>query len=202
MARSTGFSMARIRILMDMLLNTKGYFDTFLSIPPEDVPSLPSSHWAVLGYSILLTAAVSLSTQTPGWSIESARSVIKLEMYIDAISLRVRDLSLEMGSSEHLRNWHGDALGGWEAIKMRYLSAGQESLSETGSYPQSAPSQVSHQAVESDDLGPQSTLLAQLQGDPGQKYIAENSVRPQSELEAFDFFADTGLWIVPDFNYL
>ncbi|KAF5252548.1 hypothetical protein FANTH_2442 [Fusarium anthophilum] len=158
------------------LVTQDRYFDTFLAIHPEEIPSLPSSHWALLSYSILLTAAVSLSKQTPGWSIESARSVIKLEMYIDAISLRVRDLSSEMGSSEHLRNWYGDALGGWEAIKMRYVAAGQESISETESYPQSAPSHVSHQAVEqSDDLGPQSTPLAPLQGDPSQRYIAENS---------------------------
>ncbi|PCD29550.1 hypothetical protein AU210_012086 [Fusarium oxysporum f. sp. radicis-cucumerinum] len=203
MTRSTDFSMARIRILVDALLSTKGYFDTFLAIPPENISSLPSTHWALLGYSILLTASISLSIQTQGWNIESARSIIKLDTYIDAISLRVKDLSLEMGSSEHLRNWYGDALAGWEAVKMRYLAAGQESLSETESYPQSAPSQVSHKAVEqSDDLGPQSSLLAQLQGDPSQKEIAENSIGPQSGLEAFDFCADTGLWIIPDFNYL
>ncbi|KAF5644108.1 multidrug resistance [Fusarium sp. NRRL 52700] len=173
-------------------------FDTFLAIPPEDIPSLPSSHWALLGYSILLTAAVSLSMQTPGWSIESARSVIRLEMYIDAISLRVRDLSLEMCSSEHLRNWYGDAMGGWEAIKMRYLAAVQEPLSETESYPQSAPSRISHHVVEqSGDLGPHSTPLAQLQGDTSQKYIADHPMRPQSELEAFDFFSDTGPMPVP-----
>ncbi|TXB99599.1 hypothetical protein FocTR4_00014612 [Fusarium oxysporum f. sp. cubense] len=173
------------------------------SIPPENISSLPSTHWALLGYSILLTASISLSIQTQGWNIESARSIIKLDTYIDAISLRVKDLSLEMGSSEHLRNWYGDALAGWEAVKMRYLAAGQESLSETESYPQSAPSHVPHKAVEqSDDLGPHSSLLAQLQGDPSQKDIAENSIRPQSGLEAFDFCADTGSWIIPDFKHL
>ncbi|KAM0084129.1 hypothetical protein ACKRZS_003674 [Fusarium odoratissimum] len=201
MTRSTDFSMARIRILVDALLSTKGYFDTFLTIPPENISSLPSTHWALLGYSILLTASISLSIQTQGWNIESARSIIKLDTYIDAISLRVKDLSLEMGSSEHLRNWYGDALAGWEAVKMRYLAAGQESLSETESYPQSAPSHVPHKAVEqSDDLGPHSSLLAQLQGDPSQKDIAENSIRPQSGLEAFDFCADTGLWIIQILN--
>ncbi|CCT73904.1 uncharacterized protein FFUJ_09268 [Fusarium fujikuroi IMI 58289] len=203
MARSTDFSMARIRILMDALTSTKGYFDTFLAIPPESIPSLPSTHWALLSYSILLTASISLSTQTQGWSIESARSVIKLDAYIEAITLRVKELSLGMGSSEHLRNWYGDALVGWEAIKMRYLAACQESLSQTDSYSQSATSQVSHRAVEqSDGHGPQSGPIAHLQGGPSQRDMAENSIRPMTGLEAFDFSADTGLWLIPEFNYL
>ncbi|KAG5809094.1 hypothetical protein H9Q74_000202 [Fusarium xylarioides] len=203
MTRSTEFSMARIRILMDALTSAKGYFDAFLAIPLESIPSLPSTHWALLSYSILLTASISLSIQTQGWTIESARSIIKLDIYIDAISLRVKDLSLEMGSSQHLRNWYGDALVGWEGIKMRYLAACQESLSETDSYQQSAPSQVSHRAVEqSDGHGPQSGLLAHLQGESSQRKMAENSIRPSTGLEAFDFSADTGLWIIPDFNYL
>ncbi|KAF5717025.1 c6 zinc finger domain-containing protein [Fusarium globosum] len=194
MARSTDFSMARIRILMDALTSTKGYFDTFLAIPSESIPSLPSTHWALLSYSILLTASISLSTQTQGWSIESARSVIKLDAYIEAISLRVKELSLGMGSSEHLRNWYGDALAGWEAIKMRYLAACQESLSQTDSYSQSATSQVSHRAVEqSDGHGPQNGPIAHLQGGPSQRDMAENSIRPITGLEAFDFSADTGL---------
>ncbi|KAF5535204.1 c6 zinc finger domain-containing protein [Fusarium phyllophilum] len=203
MTRSTDFSMARIRILMDALTSAKGYFNALLAIPPKSIPSLPSTHWALLSYSILLTASISLSIQTQGWTMESARSIIKLDTYIDAISLRVKDLSLEMGSSEHLRNWYGDALAGWEAIKMRYLAACQESLSETDSYQQSAPSQVSPRVVDqSDDHGPRSSLLAQLQGDPSHREMAENSIRPSTGLEAFDFSADTGLWIIPDFNYL
>ncbi|QGI86872.1 hypothetical protein CEK25_013601 [Fusarium fujikuroi] len=203
MARNTDFSMARIRILMDALTSTKGYFDTFLAIPPEIIPSLPSTHWALLSYSILLTASISLSTQTQGWSIQSARSVIKLDAYIEAITLRVKELSLGMGSSEHLRNWYGDALVGWEAIKMRYLAACQESLSQTDSYSQSATSQVSHRAVEqSDGHGPQSGPIAHLQGGPSQRDMAENSIRPMTGLEAFDFSADTGLWLIPEFNYL
>ncbi|KAG4273129.1 hypothetical protein FPRO04_09966 [Fusarium proliferatum] len=203
MARSTDFSMARIRILMDALTSTKGYFDTFLAIPPESIPSLPSTHWALLSYSILLTASISLSTQTLGWSSESSRSIIKLDEYIDAISHRVKELSLGMGSSEHLRNWYGDALAGWEAIKMRYLAACQESLSQTDSYSQSATSQVSHRAVEqSDGHGPQSGPIAHLQGGPSQRDMAENSIRPMTGLEAFDFSADTGLWLIPEFNYL
>ncbi|RBQ69679.1 hypothetical protein FVER14953_20911 [Fusarium verticillioides] len=144
--RTTEFSMAFIRILMDTLTSTKTYFDTFLTIPPESLPSLSSTHWASLGYCILLAASISLSLQTRALSIESARSVIKLDAYIDAISVRVKDLSLEMGAPEHLRNWYADALVSWEAIKMRYLAVYQESLSETDSYPQSAPSRVSHRA--------------------------------------------------------
>ncbi|KAG4279790.1 hypothetical protein FPRO06_11124 [Fusarium proliferatum] len=203
MARSTDFSMARIRILMDALTSTKGYFDTFLAILPESILSLPSTHWALLSYSILLTASISLSTQTLGWSIESARSVIKLDAYIEVISLRVKELSLGMGSSEHLRNWYGDALAGWEAIKMRYLAACQESLSQTDSYSQSTTSQVSHRAMEqSDGHGPQSGPIAHLQGGPSQRDMAENSIRPMTGLEAFDFSADTGLWLIPEFNYL
>ncbi|KAF5635693.1 c6 zinc finger domain protein [Fusarium sp. NRRL 25303] len=201
MARSTDFSMVRIRILMDALTSTKGYFDTFLAIPPESIPSLPSTYWALLSYSILLTASISLSLQTQGWSIESARSVIKLDEYIDTISHRVKELSLEMGSSEHLRNWYGDALAGWEAIKMRYLAACQESLSQTDSYSQSATSQVSHRAVEqSDGHDPHSGLI--LQGGPSQRDMADNSMRPMTGLEAFDFSADTGLWLIPEFSYL
>ncbi|KAI1059815.1 hypothetical protein LB506_008991 [Fusarium annulatum] len=203
MARHTDFSVARIRILMDALTSTMGYFDTFIAIPPESIPSLFSTHWALLSYSILLTASISLSTQTLGWSIESARSVIKLDAYIEAISLRVKELSLGMGSSEHLRNWYGDALAGWEAIKMRYLAACQESLSQTDSYSQSTTSQVSHRAVEqSDGHGPQSGPIAHLQGGPSQRDMAENSIRPMTGLEAFDFSADTGLWLTPEFNYL
>ncbi|KLO83581.1 uncharacterized protein LW93_363 [Fusarium fujikuroi] len=203
MARNTDFSMARIRILMDALTSTKGYFDTFLAIPPEIIPSLPSTHWALLSYSILLTASISLSIQTQGWSIQSARSIIKLDEYIDAISHRVKELSLEMGSSEHLRNWYGDALGGWEAIKMRYLAACQESLSQTDSYSQSTTSQVSHRVAEhSDGHGPQSGPIAYLQGGPSHRDMAVNSIRPMTELEAFDFSADTGLWLIPEFNYL
>ncbi|VTT64162.1 unnamed protein product [Fusarium fujikuroi] len=203
MARNTDFSMARIRILMDALTSTKGYFDTFLAIPPEIIPSLPSTHWALLSYSILLTASISLSIQTQGWSIQSARSIIKLDEYIDAISHRVKELSLEMGSSEHLRNWYGDALGGWEAIKMRYLAACQESLSQTDSYSQSTTSQVSHRVAEhSDEHGPQSGPIAYLQGGPSHRDMAVNSIRPMTELEAFDFSADTGLWLIPEFNYL
>ncbi|QGJ00401.1 hypothetical protein CEK26_013469 [Fusarium fujikuroi] len=201
MARNTDFSMARIRILMDALTSTKGYFDTFLAIPPESIPSLPSTHWALLSYSILLTASISLSIQTQGWSIQSARSIIKLDEYIDAISHRVKELSLEMGSSEHLRDWYGDALAGWEAIKMRYLAACQESPSQTDSYSQSATSQVSHRAVEqSDGHGPHSGLI--LQGGPGQRDMAENSIRPMTDFGVFDFSADTGMWIIPEFNYL
>ncbi|KAI1024759.1 hypothetical protein LB503_007090 [Fusarium chuoi] len=203
MARNTDISMARIRILMDALTSTKGYFDTFLAIPPESISSLPSTHWALLSYSILLTASISLSIQTQGWSIESARSVIKLDEYIDAISHRVKELSLGMGSSEHLRNWYGDALVGSKAIKMRYLAAWQVSLSETDSYSQSAPSQVPHRAIEqSDGQGPQSGLVGYLQGGPSPRDMAENSIRPMTGLEIFDFSADTGLWLIPEFNYL
>ncbi|KAF5714486.1 hypothetical protein FMUND_7401 [Fusarium mundagurra] len=169
--RKTEFSMAFIRILMDTLTSTKAYFDTFLAIPPESLPSLSSTHWASLAYSILLVASISLSLQTRAWSIESARSVIELDTYIDAISVRVEDLSLEMGAPEHVRNWYTDALASWEAIKTRYLAVCQESLSETDSYPQSAPSQVSHRAEE--DNG----LLAHIHGDPSQRDMSENSIR-------------------------
>jgi hypothetical protein len=181
---------------MDTLTSTKTYFDTFLAIPSESLPSLPSTHWASLGYCILLAASISLSLQTRAWSIESARSFIKLDAYIDAISVRVKDLSLEMGAPEHVRNWYADALVSWEAIKMRYLAVYQESLSETDSYPQSAPSRVSHRAEGGNGL------LAHIHGEPSHRDMSENSIHHSTALEAFNFSVDTGLWIIPDFNYL
>ena len=203
MSRSPDLSLFRIRVIMDSLLSTKNYFDTFLAIPLCRIPGLPSIHWALLGYTILLAATMSLSIQTPEWNITTAHTIIQLEDYLEAICSRVRDLSSETSPSETLADWYANLVESWGNIKSRYLAALQQQ-SETGAEAPSTDSQpATSQHTESNDqaFAPHVPASAQCWMDPCQPHPTDNTFRYSGGFELFDCMANTGSWLFPDFEF-
>lgn len=190
-------SVFRIRVIVDSLKSTKDFFDTFLAIPPADLVTLPSTHWALLGYSILLAATMSLSTQTPGWNIKMACSVIKLDTYIDAMSVHVQDLS-SIHSLETSKNWYRTLLTRWTAIKASYLAALQQAQPATTNTmaPTPAPEAqlAPYQVIQRMDV-------RDLQSETRPLPMADGFLNPGGGLELFDFAASVGSWMASDFDF-
>lgn len=103
-------SMPRVTILLDSLMHVTNYLDTLLTIPISGFASLTSAEWSLINYAILLTMNISVGIQSPIWNIEVARSTIKLEIYIDALSVRLKELSSTVVSADGLTNWYAGLL--------------------------------------------------------------------------------------------
>jgi len=194
LSRSPHLSIPRITILLDSLMHTKNYLDTFLTIPLNRLASFTSTQWSLLHYSILLVTTVSLSTQTPVWNIGAARSIIKLETYLDAVSARLRELSSSMSSVEGLSDWYGGLLIRWDSIKTRYLMALQRSQPEmntqTSPVPAGAPQ---HMEVLSSQIPSTQAWLGS-----SQYQVTDSAYVPMAGFELLDFANNVGSWMLPN----
>ncbi|EFX02789.1 c6 zinc finger domain containing protein [Grosmannia clavigera kw1407] len=211
MSRSTDMSVFRIRIIMDSLKSTKEFLDTFLAIPLADLISLPSTHWALLGYSILLAATMSLSIQTPGWNIKMARSIIKLDAYIDALSVHIHDLSSRIQVLETAKDWYKSLLTRWAAIKSSYIATLHQTQPEmntpaaAASSTSAAESQLTQypaeQRMDIQQEPPQSPAPADIRHEARPLPMSDSFLTSGGGLELFDFTANVGSWMVPDFDF-
>ncbi|OAA57590.1 c6 zinc finger domain containing protein [Niveomyces insectorum RCEF 264] len=209
MSRSAETSVYRIRVVVAALESTKTFFDTFLAIPEDQMPSLPTTHWALLGYLILLAAAMSMSTQTAGWNINMARSIIKLDAYIDAVSVRARRLCSAVASSRTANNWYRTFLTRWDAVKASYFAAVSQTQTSTSVLEQApahgttpAPTPAADVQLTPYQLNTEPPFSAELQPGMPAAPPANPFVGLSNGIELFEFAENLGSWMVADFDFL
>ncbi|KAH8820246.1 hypothetical protein F5884DRAFT_40825 [Xylogone sp. PMI_703] len=122
-SRTGSLSIPRVKILLDALMSTKSYLDMFLAIPLGKLAHLPAVHWSLFNYSILLAANISLVSQGLAWNLGTARSIIKLEMYLDSASMLVKELSSSISPAGEQQNWYDCLLKRWEVVRTSYMIA-------------------------------------------------------------------------------
>jgi hypothetical protein len=185
----SSLSIPRTKVLLDSLVSTKNFLDTFLTIPLDRLIGLTSAQWSLLQYSILLVATVSVSAQSPMWNIGLARSVIKLEVYLDALFASVKTVSSSISMVEGHDNWYDGLLKRWEAIKIPYMVAVQQSRPDmtmpTSVAQLGTPQDVDALSCEIPD--------AQAWQGPGQCQAPETVFAPFELLD----FPNIGSWMFP-----
>jgi hypothetical protein len=189
---SSSLSTARVEVLLDGLVSTKNFLDTFLKIPPDRLVGLTSAQWSLLHYSILLVAAVSVSAQTPIWNIGLARSIIKLEVYLDAVSASVKKVASSMSVEDGHNSWYEGLLRRLEAIKISYMMALPRSRADM-----TMPTAVA-QSRTLQDMDVLSCQIpdAQAWQDPGQCQALEAIFAPMAGFELLDF-PNIDSWMLP-----
>ncbi|KIX04423.1 uncharacterized protein Z518_05291 [Rhinocladiella mackenziei CBS 650.93] len=192
-SRNLELSVSRIAILLDSLTHAKSYLDTFLTIPVDRLAGFTSTQWTLLHYSMLLVTNISLVAQTPVWNIETARSIIKLEMYIDVVSIRLRELSSRITPVEGRSNWYGGLLLRWEAMRTRYLM-GLQQRQQPEMDTQSSPVQTGG----SQTMGVLSyqTLTPHVWLGPYPYQATDGGFIPAPGFELLDFESNFGSWVL------
>ncbi|KAK5266101.1 hypothetical protein LTR99_008098 [Exophiala xenobiotica] len=202
MSRDSRLSLPRIRILVDSLVSTKTYLDVFLSIPDERLPSLSATQWVLLLYSFLLATTASLSIDTSEWNIQTARSIIRLEEYLEALSGRVKVLSSQMSPVKSLFDWYGSLMARWDAMKYRYLAALEQAQDHT-------QTQTTSASILTDSMTTQSImdLTAQVAApDPPQSWWDgsqaqsqmgdDDAFMPVAGFDLLNFASNAGSWMM------
>ncbi|KAK5451472.1 hypothetical protein LTS15_008237 [Exophiala xenobiotica] len=198
MSRDSGLSLPRIRILVDSLVSTKTYLDVFLSIPDERLASLSATQWVLLLYSFLLATTASLSVDTSEWNIQTARSIIRLEEYLEALSGRVKVLSSQISPIKSLFDWYGSLIARLEAMKYRYLAALEQAQDQTQTQTQTTTTSASILT----DMTTQSTMVLTTQVAPAQSWWDgsqsqmgdEDAFMPVAGFDLLNFASNAGSW--------
>jgi uncharacterized protein YeaO (DUF488 family) len=116
---------------------------------------LSATQWLLLLYSFLLATTASLSIDTSEWNIQTARSIIRLEEYLEALSGRVKVLSSQMSPVKSLFDWYGSLMARWDAMKYRYLAALEQAQAQDQTQTQT---QATSASILTDSLTTQSTM--------------------------------------------
>ncbi len=215
-SRNTDISVFRIRVIVDALENIRRHFDAFLALPQDRRAHLPAAHWVLLGYAVLLAATMSSSMHTPRWSVVLARAIIKLDVYIDALSASARQMSAMITPSHTVKDWFATLLVRWDAIKAGYMAA----LEQAENAPQAAenvlqqPGAIPAEPTAASFLETPVEPWPNLAGAPPTAAAAaaatSRDVRPLTmadgiynsnvSLELPDFASQAGSWFFTDFD--
>jgi hypothetical protein len=136
-------------MLFNCLLCEKQYLETVTSFSEEDLECWSGIDWARFRYNITLAAKLTFAVESPMWTVQSVREVLKLEIYLDAFSIKLRRQIARLNTGE-LDNWYSFYLGQIDSAKQLYLA----SLSKRGI----EPSLATETAWEGQNLGLPSDL--------------------------------------------
>lgn len=154
---------------------------------------LTATHWAFLNYCILFVANVSLASQGPVWNLGAARSIIKLEVYLDIVSAIVKKLSSSVNPPGGPSNWYESLLRRWEAIKGAYMMAYQRSRLEVASSASAAQSEIPPD-IEAINIPIQGNQTWQCDTN---LHSSDGIFQSVADFELLDFPCDFGPWVSP-----
>lgn len=198
-SRGSSVSVARITMLYDCLLHVKNYLDTLLSLPIDQLQNWTTVEWTWFNYAMILITNISLAVQSPAWNIETARTALKLEMYIDCLSARLKELYSLITPADGAIDWYGYLLVKLETGKNRYLAA----LNRTApaGMPLSAAANVHHTtSTSTSQTSPGTDAVMAQTVNPG--YVT--TAAPPQTMAGFDSLAFSnemgGMWMPSRFD--
>ena len=189
-------SLTRTKILLECLMHTKNYLDTFLTISHRELASLSSINWAMLHYALLLTATVSTAIKSTIWNTDGDRTVIKLDTYIDALSARLLGLSSKMTLCGTLLDWYGTLLVRWDGIKNDYVASKQGRSTTQSSCSPEQPSATRQVTTAQDQLPTSQSMLSNY------RYATnDGTFTTAPEFELLDFESNVGSWMSNPYSF-
>lgn len=114
-------SIPRTTILVDCLTSVKMVLDSVATLTDIQFYTLLGFNWARVHYVLNLATELSINIESPSWSVESVRSIVDLESYIDIFVRRLEEHSKLVHKKEGEKDWF-DFLGQqWKGLRRNYV---------------------------------------------------------------------------------
>lgn len=114
-------SITRTTILIDCLVTVRKVLDIVMNLTPLEFNTLFGFSWARTHYILNLACELSIGIDSPSWSVESVRSIIELEVYIDAYVARLEEQSKSVSRRDGEKDWFAFMAVQWKKLRNEYV---------------------------------------------------------------------------------
>jgi hypothetical protein len=110
-------------ILFDCLSSAKAYLDSVAGYSETDLQPWSGIMWARLRYVITLVTRLTFTTdeKSPLWTLESVRRTLPLELYIENICEKLRNITIQITNVPKTGDWYQFFLKHLESANAFYL---------------------------------------------------------------------------------
>lgn len=114
-------SIPRTAILVDCLMSVKMVLDSVATLTDIQFYTLLGFNWARVHYVLNLGLELSIGIESPSWSMESVRSIVELESYIDIFVRRLDEHSGLVHKKDGEKDWFDFLSQQWKQLRRNYV---------------------------------------------------------------------------------